>query len=126
MTEKKDNIKKVHRNKPDLNKNAEGLEEKISSLKPKKLYTLIIDSKTRIQVPKEKCNKKYAEEYRQRVFCSREILPPQINESSKTKIDIYQLKDLYMSGLSVSDIAKQMSSSDRTIRRYLKLNCISR
>ena len=120
MTEKKRNLRKVHRDKPDLSENPKGLEKVISSIQPKKLYPLRINAITLILVPEEKRNEEYAKKYLKRMNGEIDEKELRYNNSVARKINIEELKIALSKGDTVKQMARQFGVSTTSISNFIK------
>lgn len=84
----------------------------------KQLFPLRIDQKTMIYVPKEKCNDKYASEYRIRHrLCTSDYKNNHSKE--KMKIDVEKLRTFVQMGMTIKNISLEMGISSTKVSNLI-------
>lgn len=94
-----------------LSKNQKGIE--------KHLFPLRIDQRTIIYVPKEKCNDKYADEYRiKHRLCTSDYK----NNHSKKKVnvDVEKLRTFVQRGMTLDKISLEMGVSSTKVSNLIR------
>lgn len=110
--------KSIGKKKDDSSRNDDNLDVVVARCinKDKNLYPLRINKTTVIYVTKDKCNEKYAEQYRNKI----NTIPKVHEYTGKVSIEKEDLSRMICEGMDSKAMAKEFNISTTTINRKIK------